>query len=271
MSAVPCSSRSSGTSARPLGRLHDGVVVAGDDVVPVPAAVHERLERQLEDERALGLAAGARRVDALRAAVGQRPVDDDGGAAAGHLDGQPDVLHDGPAPPVAGRERVEVGAEREPLTGAHPQRRARLDLVGVDRPPGRRGLPDRGVVEVLGRTVAADLVAVGVQLGVLAVDVEREDVEVAVDRHDLPLEQPAVGLGPVAPACGRGRRLLRRTPARRRLLGGAAGLGRIRRLGLGHSSTPPDFSSTPCAKCGFSLFSYIDSAEPMAMCMSRYL
>ena len=123
-----------GDLGRPLGRLDHGVVVAGDDVVPVPAAVHERLERQLEDEGALGLAAGARRVDALRAAVGQRAVDDHGGAAAGDLDGEPDVLDDGPAPPVAGRERVEVGAEREPLAGAHPQRRARLDLVGVDRP-----------------------------------------------------------------------------------------------------------------------------------------
>ena len=62
----------------PLGRLDDGVVVAGDDVVPVPAAVDERLERQLEGERAArrpsSVVAG---VDALRAAVGHRPVDGD--------------------------------------------------------------------------------------------------------------------------------------------------------------------------------------------------
>jgi hypothetical protein len=27
----------------------------------------------------------------------------------------------------------------------------------------------------------------------------------------------------------------------------------------------------PSAKCGLSLFSYIERADPMAMCMSRYL
>ena len=183
-----------GDLGRPLGGLDDGVVVAGDDVVPVPAAVDERLERELEDEGALGLAAGGGRVDALRPAVGQRAVDDQRRAAAGDLDGEPDVLDHGPAPPVAGREGVEVGAEREPLARAHPQRGARLDLLGVDGLAGRGGLPDRGVVEVLGRAVAADLVAVGVELGVLGVDVEGEDVEVAVERHDLPLQHPAVGL-----------------------------------------------------------------------------
>ena len=38
-----------------------------------------------------------------------------------------------------------------------------------------------------------------------------------------------------------------------------------------YSSTPPVVSSAPSAKCGRSLLSNIDSAEPMAMCMSRYL
>ena len=38
-----------------------------------------------------------------------------------------------------------------------------------------------------------------------------------------------------------------------------------------HSSTPPLCSGSPDSKCGLSLLSNIDSAEPMAMCMSRYL
>ena len=37
----------------PLGRLDDGVLVAGHDVVPVPAAVGERRQRQVELERAV--------------------------------------------------------------------------------------------------------------------------------------------------------------------------------------------------------------------------
>ena len=38
-----------------------------------------------------------------------------------------------------------------------------------------------------------------------------------------------------------------------------------------HSSTPPLVRAAPSWKCGLSLFSYIESAEPIAMCMSRYL
>ena len=71
MSAVPCSRAVLGDLGGPLGRLDDGVVVAGDDVVPVPAAVDERLERQVEDEGALGLGAGAS--PSRRAASGRWP------------------------------------------------------------------------------------------------------------------------------------------------------------------------------------------------------
>ena len=78
-------------------------------------------------------------------------------------------------------------------------------------------------------------IAVGVELGVLEVDVEGEDVGVAVDGQDLPLEQTVV-------------------------VGGGA-----------HASMPPLVSSAPSVKWGLSLLSYIDSAAPIAMCMSRYL
>ena len=46
----------------------------------------------------------------------------------------------------------------------------------------------------------------------------------------------------------------------------------VRVLGfLGHSSIPPLASGAPSVKCGLILLSNMDSAEPMAMCMSRYL
>ena len=89
-------------------------------------------------------------------------------------------------------------------------------------------------LSALARAGAADVELVGVEDGRLGVDVQAEDVEVAVLGQDLALQQ---------------------APAR----------------GGGHSSTPPDLSSAPSAKWGRSLFSYMDSAEPIAMCMSRYL
>ena len=50
----------------PLGRLDDRVLVAGDDVVPVPAAVDERRQRQLEGEGAEPSAPTVGGVDPLR-------------------------------------------------------------------------------------------------------------------------------------------------------------------------------------------------------------
>ena len=222
----------------PLGPLDGGAVVAGDDVVPVPAAVDERLERQREGEQSasvLPLPLDGRGLHALGVAARHRLVDGHDGARADDLDGQVDVGDDGVATPVGGREGVEVGAERQRLRRPELQRGARADLVGVQLLAGGGRLADRRVVEVLGRLVAADRVAVGVELGLLEVDVEGEDVGVAVDRHDLPLQQPGDG--------GRG----------------------------AHASMPPLVSSAPSVKCGLSLLSYIDRAAPMAMCMSRYL
>ena len=236
MSTVPCSALSWGTSAVHSADSTMHVLVAGDDVVPVPAAVDERLERQVEDEGAGARLVGGGGVHPLRTAVGHRLVEDHRGSVALQPQGQGHVGDHGPASPVARREGVEVGAEREPLAGGDAQRGAGLDLVGVDGLARRGRLTQGGRVHLLGPAVGADLVLVGVEDGGLGVDVEREDVEVTVQRHDLPLQQ----------------------------------LGR--RTGRDcHSSTPPLCRSAPSEKCGLSLFSYIDSAEPMAMCMSRYL
>src|SRR4029078_13679957 len=98
----------------------------------------------------------------------------------------------------------------------------------------RHRLPDGGVVEVLGGLVAADGVPVGVELDLLRVDVERQDVEVTVQRQDLALQQAG----------------------RRRDGCGMPG-------GLVHSSPPPLASDSPWAKCGSSLLSNMLSAEPM--------
>ncbi len=89
------------------------------------------------------------------------------------------------------------------------------------------------LLSALAAALAADRLAVGVEPRVLGVDVEGQYVEVAVQREDLPLEQ-----------------------ARHR---------------VAHASTPPLARASPSVKCGHSLLSNMLRAEPMAMCMSRYL
>ena len=118
----------------PLGAVDDDVLVTGDHVEPVPAAVDERLQRQLEGEGATAALVGAAGVDALRAAVGHRAVDGDRGAAADEVHRERDLGDDRPAPPVAGGERVEVGAERQLLALGDPDAAPAEDLVGVDAP-----------------------------------------------------------------------------------------------------------------------------------------
>ena len=78
-----------GYDGRPLGALDDDVLRAGEDVEPVPAAVTERLERQVEGELAGALVLGGGGVDALGAAVGHRPVDDQRRLGAGDPDREP--------------------------------------------------------------------------------------------------------------------------------------------------------------------------------------
>ena len=64
-----------------------------------------------------------------------------------------------------------------------------LDLLGVHLQPGGGRLAQRRGVEGLGVAVAAHVVLVGVEHGGLGVDVQAEDVGVAVQRQDLPLQQ----------------------------------------------------------------------------------
>ena len=161
----------------PLGRLDDDVVVAGDDVEPVPAAVDERLERAARSRSvALASLAGGRRVDALRAAVGHRAVDGD--VAPRPLDRRRSGVTSvtiGPAPPVAGRERVEVGAEREPLAAARPAAPSRSRIwSGWIAAPVEVDWRIAAALSSLAAAVAADLVLVGVEPACLGVDVERE-------------------------------------------------------------------------------------------------
>ena len=68
----------------PPGGLDDGVLGVGRDVEPVPAAVAEGVERELEDQLG-GLGGDAGGVDAVRGAAGIGLVDDHGARAG---DGQ---------------------------------------------------------------------------------------------------------------------------------------------------------------------------------------
>ena len=67
------------------------------------------------------------------------------------------------------------------------------DLVGVHRGAGADRLAQRRLVELLGALVTADVVLVGIQYGGVRVDVQRDHVEVAVDGHDLTLQDAAYG------------------------------------------------------------------------------
>jgi hypothetical protein len=222
---------------RPLRLLEHRAVGAGDEVEPVPAAVAERRQRQLEGE-VLGVGTGrVCGVDPLRTPVGHRPVDDHRRVGTGgrHVEGH--RVDDGPPAPVAGREPVEVGAERDPLVLVHPVAATVEDGVRI-------GL-HRGVG--LGRRQLAALrhgepALVDVELRPVEVDVQRQHVGVTVGGQHHPLQDAARGLGSVLGA-----------------------------RGCGHSSTPPLSRVAPDSKWGLSLFSYMERAEPIAMCMSRYL
>lgn len=178
----------------------------------------------------------------LEGTAGVGLVDADCAGTLG-FDAQSDGLDIGPAAPVAGRERVEVGAEGQPLSGAGDgagtgqevldvylaARRGRLGAL-------RGGRLHHGAVH-------------GVELrahGGAAVDVQQGCVHLALIRENYPLQGvPLRGF----PGCA--------------LL--------LFRLQLAHASTPPLSSFAPPVKWGLILLSYIDNAEPIAMCMSRYL
>jgi len=105
-----------------------GLIGAGDEVEPVPAAVAERREGQVED--ALGAAPDHTRVDALLHALGVGTVDDDG-AGTLRAQGKGDLIDHGPALPVGGGEGVEVAGEGDATAGAHAHAGAREHVVDV--------------------------------------------------------------------------------------------------------------------------------------------
>ena len=173
-------------------------------------------------------------------------------------DAQGHRVHRGPAAPVAGRERVEVGGERDPAPGGDQRAAPGPDLLGQVRghvgaeADARLGLAGRGAG---GRGAAGHLAPgellrghLGRELGGAAVHlglhVQRDHVEVVAGEHD-PLHDTQ-----------------------------AAPAARYRPRTALFSSTvrPPRRSAVlPAAKCGRIRLSYMLSADPMAMCMSRYL
>ena len=206
----------------PAGRLDDGVLGVGRDIEPVPAAVAEGVQRELEDHLG-GLRADAGRIDAVRGAAGVGLVNDDG-ARAGHGDPQGHLLHDRPAPPVRRGECVEVGSEGRTALGRDPVAVARDDLPGALA----HGLRHTDI----GGIAVTRLLGDGGHRDDLALGIQREDVGVAVGGQDETLQDARCGA---------------------------------------HASIPSPFSAAPSRKCGAILLSNIDRAEPMAMCMSRYL
>ncbi|CPU65795.1 Uncharacterised protein [Mycobacteroides abscessus] len=183
------------------------------------------------------------RLDALLHAARVRAVDGDGAGPA-CPDGQADRVHHGPATPVARGERVEVRREGDAAARANGHGEASADVLGA------HGLGPSGaqVGTALRPPHRLEVGLHGLRAELTRLDVEREGVGVGVEREDDPLHDPEAVAG--------------------RLV-----VGHDRRLGLGaaHASTPPLSMPAPLPKCGASLLSTIDSAAPMAMCMSRYL
>ena len=151
----------------PLGVFQYGLAVAGGDVEPVPAAVDERVQRQLELD-------GRRRSSSRPRSVspaGRSPCRSSGrrrGASPAARIRSRTLSTHAPAAPVARRERVEVGAER--------RRRPPADDRGARRRPvdprTSRPVPPRLLRRPSPPAPAA------------ALDVQLQHVEVAVGGQD---------------------------------------------------------------------------------------
>ena len=218
---VPGSARSAGTSATQLApSMTTSASPATTSNQYQPPSTNGVSDRS-NSKWLAPFVGGGRRVDPLRAAVGHRAVDGDRRAGAAHGDVEGDLLDDRPAAPVAGREAVEVGAGGDALAVVDPEAVAVEDRVGVQRGAGRDRLAQGRPVEVLGGPARADRLLVGVEHGRLGVDVQRDDVEVAVGGQHEALQHLADGLHAAGGAGRVGgqsvviRRLLR-TSARRR-------------------------------------------------------
>ncbi|CAH0326608.1 hypothetical protein SRABI128_05445 [Microbacterium sp. Bi128] len=226
--------RALNSGALPFGVDHDKRFGARHEVEPVPAAVAEGRKGQLKG--VLRRTLDAPRVDALQGSAGVGLVDDDGSGALG-ADLKPDLVHRRPAPPVARREGVEVAAERYPLP--------RTDLGGA---------AGQEVFNVGFLGGAAEGLCPGL-LAVAAADRRKLDAGRGTHVHVQGNRVHLAGVGQDDPLQG--------VP----LLGGIY-------LGVGcgaHASTPPLSIFAPPSKCGRILLSNMVRAEPIAMCMSRYL
>lgn len=106
----------------PAATLDDDGRISGD-VEPDPATVLERRQFHLELDR--GIAVGKFLTFHVNSrGIGLGTVDVDA-AVSGQFESKDHRFQDGPAPPVAGGERVEVGRERDLGLGAERYRRAR--------------------------------------------------------------------------------------------------------------------------------------------------
>ena len=220
--------------AQPV-RLNQLKVAGASQVEPVPAAVTERCQGQGEG---VGLLAGEQlRIHALNHATAVGLVHNDHALAAS-LNAQHDLLQVSPATPVRSGERVEVGAERQALARVHGDGAAAVQAVrGITVRASVRHRLTGGVHRLRnrGRSIAVNT---GRQLNAgcdTRVHVQGHDVSLNRARENNPLQ------------------VLQSL------------------ISHGYASTPPDSSFAPLAKCGRILLSNMDSAAPIAMCISRYL
>ena len=155
---------SASVSQRPSATID--VLIAGDHLEPVPAAVAERRHREgdLVAFRAVERMGG----HALRHALGRGTVDEERSLTA-RLNREPNLLDVRPLLPVRGRERVEVAREGDPLAGRHS-----VTVAGEH------------VVEVC--AIADANLAISELRPDVGVDIEGDDVGVGVLREDDALD-----------------------------------------------------------------------------------
>ena len=220
--------------AQPV-RFNQLKVAGASQVEPVPAAVTERCQGQGEG---VGLLAGEQlRIHALNHATAVGLVHNDHALAAS-LNAQHDLLQVSPAAPVRSGERIEVRTERQALARVHGDGAAAVQAVrGITVRASVRHRLTGGVHRLRnrGRSIAVNT---GRQLNAgcdTRVHVQGHDVSLNRARENNPLQ------------------VLQSL------------------ISHGYASTPPDSSFAPLAKCGRILLSNMDSAAPIAMCISRYL
>ena len=167
----------------PVGPHQLDVLAVGHDVEPVPAAVDEGHQVEVDADVVDWCPAQALEVDHLRGHLDRgtssvRPIDHDGGRAA-HLRHETHLVDRGPAPPVGRGEGVEVGREGHPLAGAD-----------LDRPSGGDVEDAVGRVLVVGglNALVVTPAALGPVVGVI-------DAGCAGAVFDIEGEQLGLGMG----------------------------------------------------------------------------